>query len=141
MRNFVAGGGAALVMLFGLTPAAVSAGSAHYINSAFTESCTEDTLTVTGKEAGLGDEEDVHVVLTATAVCINPGTRHPKAENKEGASAEGDFPVTNGKADFSLTASAELQPDCSPPMTIVWTDVVITDDANGLTKSLPDCFP
>ena len=141
MRNLVAAGGVAVVMSFGLTPTAVSAGSAHFVNSAFTETCTENSLTVTGKEAGLGDEPQIQVTLTATAVCINPGSRHPKAENKEGASAEGNFPVQNGKADFSLTANAELQPDCSPPMTIVWTDVEVTDEENVLSKSLPDCFP
>src|SRR5262245_39099371 len=34
-------------------------------------SASGNTLTVAGKEAGLGDEQQVHVVLNATALCIN----------------------------------------------------------------------
>jgi hypothetical protein len=30
------------------------------------------------------------------------------------------LPVQNGKADFTLTATASFQPDCTPPMTVVW---------------------
>jgi hypothetical protein len=55
--------------------------------------------------------------VTATAECINPGQKHPKAANKESVSAEGDFPVQNDKALFSLTLTASFQPECSPPMT------------------------
>jgi hypothetical protein len=94
---------------------------------------------VSGKEAGLGSEDQIHVVLSAEAQCINPGDKHPKATNKASASAEGDFPVQNGKADFSLQAVATLSPNCSPPMTILWVDVTITDETNGLTAQLPDC--
>jgi hypothetical protein len=35
-----------------------------------------------------------------------PATKHPKAANKESFSADGYFPVQNGKADFSLTVTA-----------------------------------
>src|SRR4030095_6102626 len=96
------------------------AGAPHFIQSAFSSSVSGDTLTVSGKEAGLGDEAQIHVVLTATASCINPGDNHPKAANKESVSAEGDFPVQNGKADFTLTVTATFQPSCSPPMTVVF---------------------
>jgi hypothetical protein len=34
---------------------------------------------VTFKEAGLGNEPQVHVVLSATALCINGGGKHPPA--------------------------------------------------------------
>ena len=50
-------------------------------------------------------------------------------------SAAGDFPVQNGKADFTLTATATFQPDCSPPMTVQFTDVTVTDTTNGLTHT------
>jgi hypothetical protein len=69
----------------------------------------------------------VHVVLSATALCINPGGHHQKAVNKESVSAEGDFPVQNGKADFTLSVSAVFQPACSPPMEVRFTDVTVTD--------------
>jgi hypothetical protein len=116
------------------------AGSPHFINSAFSISRSDDTLTVSGKEAGLGDEEQIHVVLSATALCINGGGNHPKAVNKESVSAEGDFPVQNGKADWTLSVSATFQPSCSPPMTVAFTDVTVTDTTNGLTKTFAGTF-
>jgi hypothetical protein len=116
--------------LFGV-PAA-SAGSAHFINSAF--SITQDgaTVTVSAKEAGLGDEPQIHVVLTADAACINPGDHHPKAANKESFSSAADVPVQNGKADYTLTLTATFQPDCTPPMTLVFSNIVLTDETNNL---------
>jgi hypothetical protein len=116
-------------------PAAL-AGSPHFINSATSASISGNTLTVTGKEAGLGDEAQVHIVVSATAQCINPGSNHPKAANKTSVSAAADFPVQNGKADFSLSVTATFQPDCTPPMTVVFTDIVVTDTTNGITLKL-----
>ena len=111
------------------------AGSPHFINSAFSSSVSGNTVTVSGKEAGLGDESQIHVVLSATALCINGGGKHPKAANKTSVSAAGDFPVQNGKANFTLTATATFQPSCSPPMTVEFTNVTVTDTTNGLTHS------
>jgi hypothetical protein len=116
------------------------AGSAHFINNAFTITRSDDTLTVSGKEAGLGDEAQINVVLTATALCINGGGNHPKAVNKASVSAEGTFPVQNGKANWTLSVTATFQPPCSPPMTVAFTDVTVTDVTNGLTKSFPGTF-
>ncbi len=116
------------------------AGSAHFINNAFTITRSDDSLTVSGKEAGLGDEPQVHVVLSATALCINNGGHHPRAVNKESVSAEGDFPVQNGKAEFSLTVTATFQPECSPPMTVAFTNVTVTDTTSGISKSFPGTF-
>jgi hypothetical protein len=120
--------------------AAAFAGSPHFVNNAFSVTRDDNTLTVSGKEAGLGDEDQIHVVLSATALCINPGGKHPKAVNKESVSAEGDFPVQNGKADFTLSVTASFQPECSPPMTVAFTDVTITDTTNNLTRSLSGTF-
>jgi len=127
-----------IVSAIGVSPAI--AGSPHFVNNAFDISRSGDTLTVSGKEAGLGDEEQIHVVLTATALCINPGGNHPKAVNKESVSAEGDFPVQNGKADFTLSVTASFQPECSPPMTVAFTDVTVTDETNNLTKTFSGTF-
>lgn len=117
-------------------PAQVFAGSPHFINSAFSVSVSGNTLTVSGKEAGLGDELQIHVELTADALCINNGGKHPRAVNKGSFTAAGDFPVQNGKADFTLTVTATFQPDCSPPMTVEFRNIVITDTTNNLTKRL-----
>lgn len=118
-----------------LTTAGIAvAGSPHFIGSAWNVNVSGNTLTVSGKEAGLGDEAQIHVVLTATAECWNNGGNHPQAQNKATFSAEGDFPVQNGKATFSLTVTATFQPDCSPPMTVVWTSASVTDTTNGISQ-------
>jgi hypothetical protein len=130
-----------MIVLATILPATAAwAGSPHFIKSSITAVRDGNTLTVSGKEAGLGDEPQVHVVVSATALCINPGDHHPKAVNKEDVSAEGDFPVQNGRAEFSLTLVAVFQPDCSPPMTVAFTDVTITDTTSGITTSLPGTF-
>jgi hypothetical protein len=115
-----------------LTATAAWAGSPHFVG-AVTKTQSGNTLTVSGKEAGLGNEDQVHIVVSATALCINNGGQHPKAVNKESVSAEGTFPVQNGKADFSLTLTATFTPDCSPPMTVSFTDIMVTDTTNGIT--------
>lgn len=126
----------AAILMLGLLVGAVSAGSPHFIKSATTVTVEGNTVTVSGKEAGLGDEEQVHVVLTAEAQCINPGDKHPRAGNKESFSAAGDFPVQNGRADFSLSVTATFQPDCTPPMSLVWLSVTLEDTTNGLTLTI-----
>jgi hypothetical protein len=57
------------------------AGSPHFVSNTVTATRTDDSLIVSGKEAGLGDEAQVHIVVTATAECINGGGKHPKAVN------------------------------------------------------------
>ena len=65
--------------------------------------------------AGLGDETQINVAVTADVACVNPGNNEPKAENKGATIAEGTFPVQNGKALFSVTGTGTTSPDCSPP--------------------------
>lgn len=130
---------AMLAVVAFLAPAAW-AGSPHFVDDTVTATRTDNSLTVSGKEAGLGDEAQVHIVVSATALCINPGDHHPKAPNKESLNAAGDFPVQNGKANFSLTLTATFQPQCSPPMTVVFTDVTVTDTTNGISTSLSGTF-
>ena len=118
---------------------AVWAGSPHFVGNV-TVTRSGDTLTATGTEAGLGNEAQVHIVLSATAQCINKGGKHPKAANKTSVSAGDTFPVQNGKADFTLSATATFQPNCSPPMTVEFTDVTLTDTTNGLSQSFSGPF-
>lgn len=98
-----------------------------------TISISGNTVTAAGKVAGLGAVEQIHVTLTGDAACINPGSNKPQAANKESFSASGDFPVQNGKALFSLDLTATFQPDCTPPMTVVWSNIVITVTAPGVS--------
>lgn len=139
MRRVLALSAAALATLLLVMPAAW-AGSPHFVDSTVTATRTDNTLTVSGKEAGLGDEAQVHIVVSATALCINGGGNHPKAVNKESVSTEGTFPVQNGKADFSLSLTAVFQPPCSPPMTVEFTDVSVTDTTNGISVKLGGTF-
>jgi hypothetical protein len=116
-----------LVALFGL-PGLAWAGHPHMV------SCTQTvdglTLTVDGKEAGLGDETQVNIVLTAEAACINPGNKHPRAANKESLTETGSFSVQNGQALFQLSVTAAFQPECSPPMSVIFTDISACDIAH-----------
>lgn len=114
------------------------AGSPHFVSVSATRS--GDTLTVEGKEAGLGDEEQVNILVTATAECINKGNKHPKAENKESLSKEQEEPVQNGKAIFSFTLTPSFQPECAPPMTVQFTDVTVSDLTNKISKKLSGTF-
>jgi hypothetical protein len=116
------------------------AGSPHFVGTP-TATCEDSTLTVVGKEAGLGDETQINVTVTSTVLCINNGGNHPKAENKGAFSAGGQFPVQNGKADFTVNLVVTLQPDCSPPMVLAFTNIIVTDAANGLTANLGSCTP
>jgi hypothetical protein len=130
--------GIILILLIVLTSAvpAVFAGSPHFVGQISIERAGNN-LMVSGKEAGLGNETQVHIVVTGEAQCINPGGNHPQADNKETFSAEGDFPVQNGKALFSLTLIADFQPDCSPPMSVVWTNIVVADQEHNISESFP----
>jgi hypothetical protein len=127
---------AALTLLLGAGPA--FAGNPHFVTADATRS--DDTLTVTFKEAGLGNEEQVHVVLSADALCINNGGNHPKAVNKESLESAGDFPVQNGKAEGTLSVTASFDPPCSPPMTVQFTNVRLVDETSGATANIPGTF-
>jgi hypothetical protein len=131
----VAAGALALVAL--VAPVAWT-GNPHFITVSVTR--TDTSLTVAFKEAGLGNEPQVHVVVSADAQCVNPGSNKPKAGNKQSFVAEGDFPVQNGKAEGTLVVTAAFQPDCSPPMTVVFSHVVITDTTSGISRSIPGTF-
>lgn len=127
-----------VLMIAALAVTTVLAGSPHFVSVDVTRN--DNSLTVSGKEAGLGNETQVHIEVTAEAQCINPGTKHPKAANKESLSAAGDFPVQNGKADFTLTLTATFQPDCSPPMSVVFTNVVVCDTEHNVCETFPGPF-
>lgn len=104
---------------------AAFAGSPHFVGTP-TATFSGSTATVTGKVAGLGDEDLIHVTATAEVACLNPGENFPSADNKQSVGAGGDFPVQNGKANFRLTLTATFKPKCSPPMTLVWGPITIT---------------
>jgi hypothetical protein len=114
------------------SPSALAGTSGAHFNWV-TVTISGNTLTVEGREAGLGNVDDVFITVSGTAECINGGNNHPRAVNKTGVAASGYFPVQNGHADFSLTATATFQPSCSPPMTVRFTNIVVRDETTGLT--------
>jgi len=136
-----------LVLMFGALAAVVLAAgpalavSAHF-NFAKVTSVTSNSITVSFKEAGLGNSlSSVNISVTGSAECINPGSHHPKAGNKTAESASGTFNVSNGQATGSLTMVAtNISPPCSPPMVIAWTDLVVTDTTFSDSISIPGTF-
>jgi hypothetical protein len=114
------------------------AGSPHQVHSCtVTVSSTSDTLNdqlnISCKEAGLGDEDQIIVDVSATALCINGGGNHPKAVNKQSFDESFPEPVQNGKADYTITLTASFSPSCSPPMSIEWVDISAVDTTNNIT--------
>jgi hypothetical protein len=134
MRRFIILAALALTAVAVAAPVA-QAGNPHFVN--VTAVRDGDSLIVSGKMAGLGNETQVHIEVTATAECVNGGKKHPKAGNKEDVSAAGDFPVQNGKAEFSLTLTATFEPDCAPPMTVRFSDIVVEDEEHGVKAKVP----
>jgi hypothetical protein len=129
--RFIAPAVIAAAAVFGFAAPAM-AGSPHFVGTP-TFTTSGSTVTVSAKEAGLGDEAQIHVVLTGDALCINNGGNHPKAVNKASVAAAADVPVQNGKSEYTLTATAAFQPACSPPMTVEFQNLKLTDETNGLT--------
>jgi hypothetical protein len=115
------------------------AGSPHYVGTP-TLTRTGDTLTISGKVAGLGNEDQINVVVTADVQCVNPGNNEPQAENKGAVIATGTFPVQNGKAEFSVSGTGTTDPTCNPPMTLVYSGVVVTVSGDSFDPDLVFTF-
>jgi hypothetical protein len=124
-------------VVVGLLTVAVIAGNAHFVGNPQI-SINGNLLTVSGKVAGLGNVPQIHVELSADAACVNRGGQNPNAENKDTFAAGGDFPVQNGKALFALPLEATFQPDCAPPMRVVWSNVaLVVTAADGTLLLFP----
>jgi hypothetical protein len=115
-----------------LSAVSLIAGNAHFVGVPQL-SAVESSLLASGKVAGLGNIPQIHVEVSGDASCVNRGNKNPSAENKDSFSAGGDFPVQNGKALFLIEVEATFQPDCSPPMRVVWSNVRITVTAEDGT--------
>jgi hypothetical protein len=128
--------GAAVAALTLVSVAIAGVTGAHFVGNP-TITTSGNTTTASGKVAGLGNVEQIEVTVSGDAACINPGSKKPQAANKESFSATGTFPVQNGKAEFSLTLTATFKPDCTPPMTVEWSNIQITVTAPGVSLSFP----
>jgi hypothetical protein len=131
--RFIAPAIIAAAAVFGFAAPAM-AGSPHFVGTP-TFTTSGSTVTVSAKEAGLGSEPQIHAVLSGDALCINGGGSNPKAVNKSSVAAEGNFPVQNGQANYTITATATFKPSCSPPMTVQFQNLKLTDETNGLVAT------
>jgi hypothetical protein len=136
MRRFVLLGTVIALMA---TAAPALAGNAHFVGG-ITTTRDGNSLTVSGKIAGLGNETQITVVISVDAACVNPGSRRPQADNKQTITTETNVPVQNGKADFSVIVTANFQPNCTPPMTVVFTNLVVSVPSQNLSRSFPGPF-
>jgi hypothetical protein len=134
--------GVAAVAALTIVGSALAVSNAHFVGNP-TASRSGNTLTVSGKVAGLGQVEVITVTVSADAQCVNPGSNKPKASNKQSISSTENVPVQNGKANFSLDLTATFQPDCTPPMTVEFSNVVVTvtaADGTNLVFRFPGTF-
>ena len=46
--------------------------------------------------------------------------------------------MQNGNANFHLEVIASFQPECSPPMTVLWTDITVADETKGISLFFAD---
>lgn len=109
------------------------------------------SLTVSFKEAGLGDNQLIDYALTADAtatyVCVNRGGGNPSAQNKTTVAgpviATGSFASgKNGQVSASLTVSPPPSDISCPPgqslelAEVSYTNVVLTDTTNNVSIAL-----
>lgn len=125
---------ASLGLILAASPAQAGLPGAHFVGTPQL-AVAGSTLSVSAEEAGLGNVAQIHVVLTATAECINGGGNHPHAVNKTSVTVSADEPVQNGHSDYTISGTAVFQPSCSPPMTVQFTDITLTDTTTGLSFS------
>jgi hypothetical protein len=113
-------------------------------------------LFVTFKEVGLGDNAGTNYLVTADASatygCVNNGSNHPRANNKETVSgpvsASAIFTSDNNGQVSGSIAVAPLDAgsfSCPPGQTlelveVSYTNVVLCDTTNGVCVTLPGTF-
>jgi hypothetical protein len=126
----------------------------HFLNAADSINFDTGDLTCRWKEAGLGNNQNVTYICsasaTATFVCVNHGGRNPSASNKTtvsgDVSAEGTF---NSGKNGAITASLVVSPPdagsftCPPGQSlelaqVSYTNVLLTDTTNGVAVALAD---
>lgn len=155
MRRLLTALATALVVV-ALTVSVAFATSPHFVSASAAFQGSGPNLSVSFKEAGLGNNQLITYVASADATavyaCINGGGNHPKATNKETVSgpvsATGTFSSgKNGTISQTLTLSPPGPGGfaCPSGQSLVlasasYTGVAITDTTNGVTESIPGTF-
>ena len=141
------------LVLAGLTAsAAFAATSGAHFFSASRSVNDAGALVVSWDEAGLGNQNiDYTLTADATAVyaCINGGSNHPKASNKETVQGQvsggGSFQAKNGRVSASLITGPLSAGSftCPSGQTLVlasvsYSNIVLTDTTNNVSITLAD---
>ena len=147
---------ALLIALFlvGLLPLATFAASPHFISASASD--PGGNLTVTFKEAGLGDtvliSYEASANGTAVYACINGGNKHPKAANKETVSGPvSALGMFSSDKNGTVSASLLIRPlsqgsfTCPSGQTLVlafvsYTNAGIADATNNVSQGIPGRF-
>jgi hypothetical protein len=142
----------AVLVGMGLTASVAFATSGAHFMSASASINDAGALVVAWDEAGLGNGNVTYTLsanATATYACINGGSNHPKASNKETVqgqvSAGGSFQSKNGRVSASLTTGPLSAGGftCPSGQTLVlasvsYSNIVLTDTTNNVSIALPD---
>jgi hypothetical protein len=121
--------GLSFVVLLSL-PAFSYAGSAHFVSCRVSVEGTE--VCVEGKEAGLGNLDQINLSLSVVAHCQNRGGNDPEAQNKTTFGTTATAPVQNGKANYDICLTTSFTPSCDPPMTVQVDSVTLVDTTNTI---------
>jgi hypothetical protein len=144
---------AAAVGLLTLGATAALADSPHFLKATASVDGSGN-LICTFKEAGLGGTvatTNITCSADATAVyaCINGGSNHPKASNKETVngpvSGGGAFPVRNGQTTGSISVGPPSAGDFSCPngqnlvlASVCYADVTLTGEGGDTATATPN---
>lgn len=134
--------------------AALALAGPHFMSAS--ASLSGSSLNVKFREAGLGNNQTINYVASATAealyASINGGGKNPRATNKQSVtglvSASGTF---SSDKNGSLTGSLTIAPPgpgsfTAPPgqtlvlVSVSYTNVKITDTKNNVSQSIPGTF-
>lgn len=140
-----------VLAVLGTAAPVAQAASPHFVNASASID-NAGNLTVSWKEAGLGDNQLINYTAGASAsgfyACINGGGKHPSATNKEAfegpVSGSGTFASgKNGSISQSLTVSPPPSAlDCPNGQRLVlacitYTNVSVADNTNGIVADVP----
>lgn len=135
----------AMVMVAG----SVAAANAHFVTGP-NVSVGANSITVSGKVAGLGNVPSVNFTLSGEldifSQCYNKGGKNPAADNKEETlpvNSSGTFPVRNGSTNASFTISPVSTLQC-PGNQVVRIESIsgtLTWAGGGIIEDIVISFP